>query len=208
MKTESIIFDMDGTLWDSAANVAASWNEIIRTEPDMELTLSADDIKSIMGLTMDTIADKFFGSLPPSRRYELMEKCGSHENDYLRIHGGILFDDLEKTLAALSEKHRLFIVSNCQSGYIEAFLDFYGFGKYFTDHLCWGDNQLPKSENIRLIMSRNSITDGVYIGDTQGDCSSAYAAGTRFIHAAYGFGTADRCDCSINCISELLNVIE
>ena len=30
LKTESLIFDMDGTLWDSAANVAASWNEELR----------------------------------------------------------------------------------------------------------------------------------------------------------------------------------
>ena len=28
MKVESLIFDMDGTLWDSAANVAASWSEV------------------------------------------------------------------------------------------------------------------------------------------------------------------------------------
>ena len=27
----------------------------------------------------------------------------------------------------MSEKYKLFIVSNCQQGYIEAFLDFYGF---------------------------------------------------------------------------------
>lgn len=208
MKTESIIFDMDGTLWDSAANVAASWNDILKTAPDIDLTLTADDIKGIMGLTMDAIADKFFGSLPKERRLQLMDQCGSHENDYLRVHGGTLFDDLEKTLSALSADHRLFIVSNCQAGYIEAFLEYYNFGKYFTDHLCWGDNQLPKSENIRLIMTKNNITDGVYIGDTQGDCNSAYSAGTRFIHAAYGFGTADRCDCAINSITELLNVIE
>ncbi|MBQ8567611.1 MAG: HAD family hydrolase [Oscillospiraceae bacterium] len=208
MKTESIIFDMDGTLWDSAANVAASWNDILKTAPDIDLTLTADDIKSIMGLTMDAIADKFFSSLPQERRLQLMDQCGSHENDYLRVHGGTLFDDLEKTLSVLSAHHRLFIVSNCQSGYIEAFLEYNNFGKYITDHLCWGDNQLPKSENIRLIMTKNNITDGVYVGDTQGDCNSAYSAGTRFIYAAYGFGTADRYDCAINSISELINIIE
>ena len=32
MKKQGIIFDMDGTLWDSAANVAESWNEAIRQD--------------------------------------------------------------------------------------------------------------------------------------------------------------------------------
>lgn len=30
MKVESLIFDMDGTLWDSAENVARSWTEVLR----------------------------------------------------------------------------------------------------------------------------------------------------------------------------------
>lgn len=194
MKTESLIFDMDGTLWDSAANVAASWNETLKNVPDVNIKFTEQDIKGIMGLTMDVIAAKFFGEKDPKRRMELMDMCGSEENEYLRIHGGRLYDKLEETLETLSKKHRLFIVSNCQSGYIEAFLEHYSLGKYFTDHICWGDNELPKGKNIRLIMDRNSITDGTYVGDTQGDCDSAYFAGAKFIHAAYGFGTADRSD--------------
>ena len=35
MKKQGIIFDMDGTLWDSAANVAESWNEAIRQDGDV-----------------------------------------------------------------------------------------------------------------------------------------------------------------------------
>ena len=97
---------------------------------------------------------------------------------------------------------------NCQSGYIEAFLKFYGFEKYITDHLCWGDNKLPKSENIRLIMEKNHVADGTYMGDTQLDCDSAYAAGARFIHAAYGFGTADRYDLKIYSFAKLTECVE
>jgi phosphoglycolate phosphatase len=123
-----------------------------------------------------------------------------------RKHGGKLFDGLEETLAGLSKNHRLFIVSNCQSGYIEAFLDYYGFWKYFTAIKCWGDNKLTKGDNIRLIMEENNITDGAYVGDVQGDCDSTYYAGAKFIYAAYGFGTVDRYDARIERISDLTGI--
>jgi phosphoglycolate phosphatase len=207
MQYESIIFDMDGTLWDSAESVAKSWNEAVSSIEDVSVRFTADDIKGVMGLTMDVIADKFFGSEDHERSMEIMNMCASHENDYLRLHGGILYDDLETTLAALSRSHRLFIVSNCQQGYIEAFYYYHKLDKYFTDHLCWGDDLLKKGDNIRLIMEKNNVTDALYVGDTQGDCDSAYYAGTAFAYASYGFGKADRFDFEIKSFREMLNKV-
>lgn len=205
MNMESIIFDMDGTLWDSAKSVADSWNEALCDIKDVRIRLTDDDIKGVMGLTLDVIADKFFGEEDHSRSMEIINLCGEHENDYLRSHGGILYDNLEETLAFLSQKHRLFIVSNCQSGYIEAFFAYHGLGKYFSDHICWGDNLLKKGDNIRFIMEKNGITDAIYVGDTQGDCDSAYYAGTRFAYASYGFGTANRYDIMLKSVDELMD---
>lgn len=204
MKTEAIIFDMDGTMWDSAENVAISWNEVLKKQPDVDITLTGDDIKSVMGMPMDAIAAKFFQGVSAERQMEIMDACGEYENEYLEQHGGILYPGLEETLTKLVENHRLFIVSNCQSGYIEAFLKYYGFEKYFTDILCWGDTKASKGESIKQLMKKNQITDAVYVGDTQGDCDSAYYAGAKFIHAAYGFGEVDRCDGVIWDIRELL----
>jgi phosphoglycolate phosphatase len=137
---------------------------------------------------------------------EIMYACADYENGYLREHGGRLFDGLEETLAELSKNHRLFIVSNCQAGYIECFLDYYGLWKYFTATKCWGDNQLTKGDNIKLIMKENDIVAGAYVGDVQGDCDSTYYAGAKFIYAAYGFGNVDRYDAKIDCFSDLLNI--
>lgn len=207
MTAESIIFDMDGTLWDSSQSVADSWNEVISELPDVDITVTRRDIQGIMGLTMDVIADRFFGNTSKKRRMEIMEACGDHENDYLLKHGGILYENAEKTLSALSEKHRLFIVSNCQKGYIEAFLKYYGLEKLFDGHICWGDNNYSKGDNIKYITEKYSIADSVYVGDTQGDCDSAYYAGAKFIHAAYGFGTADRADAVIHRFDELVTIL-
>lgn len=202
---ESIIFDMDGTLWDSAENVAASWNEAISGLTDKRF--SAEDIKSVMGLTMDTIAERFFADESEETRLKILERCCEVENKYLRAHGGGIYPDTAAALAELAKDYRLFIVSNCQSGYIEAFLDYYGLWEHISDHLCWGDNGLQKSENIRLIMQRNNIENALYVGDTQTDCDSARAAGVMFAFAAYGFGSADSFDFKLNKLSELCELL-
>ena len=185
---KGIIFDMDGTLWDSSANVAASWTEAVRkSEYDLS-DISQKDVMGVMGLTMDKIADKLFGTLPKDKRMELLDICCEKENAYLLQHGGVLYPDLEKTLKRLKTKYHLYIVSNCQKGYIEAFLEHYGFGKYFDDIECYGNNLKGKGDNIALVVKRNKLEKAWYVGDIQGDYDATMQAGLDFIHAAYGFG--------------------
>ena len=188
MKT-GLIFDMDGTLWDSSANVAASWTEKIRLLGLDRPEITKQDIMGVMGLTMDRLAAIIFSDLPEDKRMELLDLCCEYENGYLRSHGGVLYPDLEETLQRLSRNYGLYIVSNCQKGYIEAFLDYYGFWKYFRDIECYGNNLLDKGSNIALLAERNGLRKAWYIGDIQGDYDSAMKAGVGFIHAAYGFGT-------------------
>ena len=92
MKVESLIFDMDGTLWDSAANVAASWSEVLERQADVDMKVTEADIKSVMGMPMDAIADKLFGAYSEDRMTQLIDACGDYENEYLREHGGVLYD--------------------------------------------------------------------------------------------------------------------
>ena len=207
MKT-GLIFDMDGTLWDSSENVAASWNEKVKELGYDRKEITQQDIMNIMGLTMDKIADIIFGDLPKDERMKLLDDCGNNENDFLRKHGANLYPDLEKTLIKLKEKYPLYIVSNCQSGYIEAFLEYYGFGKYFDDIECYGNNLKVKGDNIALVMERNSLDKAWYIGDIQGDHDSAVQAGAGFIHAAYGFGTIKQDVPKIEKFSDLPELLE
>jgi phosphoglycolate phosphatase len=188
---KGIIFDMDGTLWDSSENVAVSWTEKVR-ELGYDLPdITKQDLMNVMGLTMDRIADILFGSLPAEERMELLDSCCDNEQKYLLKHGGVLYPDLEKTLIRLKKKYHLYIVSNCQSGYIETFLEHYGFGKHFDDIECYGNNLKDKGDNIALIVSRNGLDKAWYVGDIQGDYDSTMEAGIDFIHASYGFGTID-----------------
>ena len=205
---KGLIFDMDGTLWDSSENVAASWTKTVKDLGYDRPEITKQDIMGVMGLTMDKIADKLFGDLTKQERMELLDKCGNNENEYLRKHGGVLYPDLEKTFIRLKEKYPLFIVSNCQSGYIEAFLEYYGFGKYFDDIECYGNNLKGKGENIALLASRNGLDRAYYIGDIQGDYDATMQAGFDFIHAAYGFGKIDHTVPELQKFSDLPELLE
>lgn len=191
MNAESIIFDLDGTLWDSSENVAASWEETVRSlgNPLLKnMHITGEDIRGVMGMTMDEIAGRLFPMLSATKQYEVLELCSEEENNFLASKGGVLYEGIEETLSKLSEKHRLFIVSNCQTGYIEAFFEYCGLERLFTDYLCWGETGKSKDITIRQIMERNKVTSAAYVGDTAGDCEAAFKAGIPFVHAAYGFG--------------------
>ena len=186
---KGLIFDMDGTLWDSSENVAASWTEKIRELGIDMPDITKEDVMGVMGLTMDRIADIIFSGFSKEKRMELLDACCLHENDYLRENGGELYPDLERTLVKLSENYGLYIVSNCQKGYIEAFLEHYGFDRYFDDIECYGNNLKEKGDNIALLAKRNGLDKAWYVGDIQGDYDATMKAGLDFIHSAYGFGT-------------------
>ena len=180
---------MDGTLWDSAEQVAESWSIVLKEQGIDRDAITTEDMYSVMGKTMDQIAEVLFPDMEEQARSELLERCCIFENEYLKRTGGQLYPKLRETLEKLKKRYHLYIVSNCQSGYIEAFLDYYKLWDLIEDIECYGNNGRPKGENIALVVERNHLDRAVYVGDIQGDYDSSRQAGIDFIHAAYGFGT-------------------
>lgn len=204
---KGIIFDMDGTLWDSAPQVADSWNLVFQKNGVTREPLTKEDMYRVMGKTMDVLATMLLPDLEETKRNELLNLCVEEENDYLRKHGGTLYPNLRQTMEALKEEYDLYIVSNCQSGYIESFLDYYQFHDLFEDIECYGNNGKPKDENIALVVERNKLDKAVYVGDIEGDYEASQKAGIPFIHAAYGFGTISQKVPKIESLSEIVNVV-
>ncbi|MBQ2283481.1 MAG: HAD family hydrolase [Agathobacter sp.] len=200
---KGIIFDMDGTLWDSADNVAVSWNIAIEKFGYKREPLTGKDISSVMGKTMDKIAEILFPDMEEEPRKELLACCCEGENEYLRQHGGILYPKIRETMELLKKDYHLYIVSNCQAGYVEAFLDYYKLWDLVEDIECYGNNGKQKGENIADVCRRNQLDQAVYVGDIQGDYDATMSAGLPFIHAAYGFGTIDQEVPAIHAFEEL-----
>lgn len=207
MKADSIIFDLDGTLWDSCRVVAESWGETLRREYGVTDGPGPREIRSIMGMTAAEIQNTLFSQYG-ARAEEICLKCIHGENAYIAVHGGDVYPGVEEMLDALSERMPLFIVSNCLDGYIECFLESSGLGARFRDYACEGVTGMPKTGNIALIARRNGLRSPVYVGDTAMDEQSAREAGVPFIHAAYGFGAAKAPDAVIASPAELAALIE
>lgn len=197
---KAILFDLDGTLWDSSKEVALSWS--LALEP-YSIAVTQQQVQSVMGKTLPEIAALLFPDRSEEERRQLLCECSKAEEAYLRAHGATLFPDLEATLNTLSQQYDLAIVSNCQEGYIEAFLDYYGFWKYVQDTENAGRTGRSKGENIRLVMLRNGYTQAIYVGDTQKDCDAAEYAHIPFVHASYGFGQIDRPCPRLTALAEL-----
>lgn len=193
MNIDGIIFDLDGTLWDSCRVVSESWGETLRQKYGITDGPAPLQVKSIMGMTADEIADTLFSGYGPQSR-EICLACIHGENDYIADHGGDVYPGVPEMLETLAERYPLFIVSNCLDGYIECFLKSSGLSALFRDWACEGSAGLKKAGNIALIAARHGLKNPVYIGDTVMDERSAREAGTPFLHAAYGFGTAESPD--------------
>ena len=186
---KSLIFDIDGTLWDSRALVAEGYNIQLCTEGYDHLCVNAEVLRPLFGKTMAAIADVILAEVPVPERYALMERCMETENRYLAENEcRIGYEGVKETLEALKKDYRLFIVSNAQCGYPELCMEKLGIAHLFEGHLCYGDTGTEKGQTILTLMRRHNITDGVYIGDTQGDYEATVEAGVPFIWAAFGFG--------------------
>ena len=191
MMIDGVIFDLDGTLWDSAEAVSRSWTDTVSRYPEVKRVFTAEDVHGIMGMTMERISRLFFGHLPEELRREVTEACFSEECDYVAKVGGVLYPSLCETLTELKKRYPVYIVSNCQVGYIEAFFTAHGLSPFFDDYEDYGRTGLEKDANIRLLVERNGLRHPVYVGDTKGDHDACVKAGVPFVHAAYGFGRVE-----------------
>lgn len=202
-KIDSIIFDLDGTLWDAAETVAKAW-KAAREKVDFEIQeITPDKIRSIAGTQHNLIFPMLFPHLNAAQQEELMEVSAREEMAHIREYGGQLYEGLEDTLRYLHGKYKLFIVSNCQDGYIEAFLERHDLGRYFGDFECSGRTGDPKDVNLKAIVDRNNLQAPVYVGDTPGDLEASQKAGVPFIHAGYGYREVNEYEHRLERVSDL-----
>lgn len=206
---ESLIFDIDGTLWDSRGLVAEGYNIQLKAEGYDHLCVTAEDLKPLFGKVMTEIADVILASVPKEQRYALMERCMATENRYLAENPcQVGYPGVRETLQQLSERYRLFIVSNAQCGYAELCMEKLEIREFISGWLCFGDTGTEKGETIKHLMQQHRIIDAVYIGDTQGDYEATQVAGIPFIFASYGFGDPAGAAGRISQIRQLPQMLE
>lgn len=196
-----LIFDLDGTLWDSTGVIRPVWNGVLSAHGREALDEAA--FGALMGLTKAEIAARVLPTLEEAARIAVVDECFSAEQLELRRVGGQLYPGLRDTLEALRDRYALFIVSNCAPGYLDAFFEAHGLRPFFADWETHGGTGLSKGENLRLVCERNRLERAWMIGDTPSDYAAALQAGLPFIHAAYGFGRVPEAKYHIASLREL-----
>ena len=157
---------------------------------------------------MEAIGISLFPEYPAEEAVRIIRRACDIENEWLAVHHAALYDGVLNTLKTLSAKMPLFIVSNCQGGYIEVMKETTGLTPYITDHLCPDDTGHAKASNIRAIVEKHNLKSPIYVGDTQGDLNASREAGVKFVFASYGFGQVDSYDGVIEKPEDLLTLSE
>ncbi|MCR5887289.1 HAD hydrolase-like protein [Hymenobacter sp. J193] len=155
---DSIIFDLDGTLWNATEAVTQAFQHAARSVDYISDSVTVADVEAVTGQPFSAVYDKLFPSLPAEKRDEFKAICAEQELSYARQYGGTPYPGLADTVRYLAARYRLFIVSNCQTGYIEAFFQHTQLEQYFEGHQCFGTKGLPKSENIKEAGSHLRLT--------------------------------------------------
>lgn len=204
---KNIILDVDGTLWDTTEVVSRAWNKAVSKVGKTKAKITPTVLKKEFGKPMDVIGKNLFYDLNNGERKILLDLCCQYEHEELEKNtDNLLFPNVKDTLKKLSEKCRLFIVSNCQSGYIELFMEKAKIEKYISDYECFGNTGKSKGENIKQVVERNHLDNAIYVGDTQGDYEATIFAGIPFVYAEYGFGNTKNYNLAISNIKELLDL--
>lgn len=185
---DAVLFDLDGTLWDSSREVLHCWNRVLQP---LGRRVTEEQMAQLMGLIPREIGDLMFPDLAAEERYALTYRCLDAEPPYLFERGAKLYPGVRETLRELRERYFIGLVSNCTEDYALAFLHAHGLSNLFDDHETAGRTRLDKGRNIRLVLHRNKIRRAVYIGDTAKDLAAAEAAHIPFIYAGWGFGDLD-----------------
>lgn len=207
MKPESLIFDIDGTLWDSRSLVARGYNQYLREIHREDLLVDEAYLTGLFGKTTTQIADEMLMSIPKPERYQVIAGCMAREHQVMQDDPcAIAYPGVVDTLKQLGETYRLFVVSNSQKGYPRLMMEKLGLEDLFEGCLCFGDTLLPKGDTIRQLMAHHTIRSGVYIGDTQGDLEASRQAGVPFVFCRYGFGQPKEYDWVIDAFPELLTL--
>jgi phosphoglycolate phosphatase len=201
-KPDSLLFDLDGTLWDAADTYAHCWNKSFDTL-QLERQMSREELIRIMGMEKKTALQKMFPDWEESIREEAYRIKNNNLIEVTPQMGGVLYKGVKEGLPHLAKKYKLFLVSNCSEELLPLFVQWAQLQEYITDVMAHGSNGMPKSHNISLLVEKYRLQHPVYVGDTPGDSEQSKIAGVPFVYVSYGFGVTDQYELKFDSFEEL-----
>lgn len=188
---DSLIFDMDGTLWDNVDSYVIAWNKGLEIN-DYRSRVTRDDLLGLMGKEAHVMLDAILPNASKSAQDELFDEVVRQYQLLVPDMKPRIYEGVQEGLEKLSEKYPLFLLSNCEKGGLVNFMRHTGTAHLFIDYMEHGENLKSKSFNMKLLKERNNLQNPLYIGDTDSDSKASTEAGVPFVFVTYGFGKTDK----------------
>jgi len=203
-----ILFDLDGTLFDTRKDIANAVNFARRRYSLPELPL--DQVTAMVGDGVPILAERAFGGTGVSLEEavdSILEYYLAHPADESAPYPGV-----KETLPRIEPIKT--IVSNKPENLVRELLNQHELDRYF-DFVAGGDTfpeKKPSPVSLRYILSRYSIgeNDILVVGDHQPDIQMARTCGVRSVYCNYGFFGRDvvGADFAIDSFPEILDILE
>lgn len=199
---DALIFDMDGTLWDGVDCYAGGFNDYFKANK-IERFFTREDIKGYMGWEEDVYLETTLPEYSYDDRKKFYKQVVDFQYKRIESGGGFLYDHVKQGLQKLSEKYKLFIVSNCSEYTIDYFVKRADIEELIVDSMAHGQNYKAKHENIQLLIDRHGLKNPYYVGDTDSDGKQSRLVPLPYVFVDYGFGTTEDYDLKFSEFSQL-----
>lgn len=195
MPLRAAVFDLDGTLLDSLADIAHSMNFVLE-----EMGFSAHPLKDYRAFVGDGITMLARRALPADRRDDAtLADCVERMRRRYRDHSEVLtrpYEGMSELLDGLTERGlAMAVLSNkpheLTVALVEGLLGRWSFRPVLGERP--GVARKPDPAAVFEILRELGLSadEAVYVGDTPTDLATARAAGMRCIAAAWGFRGAE-----------------
>ena len=189
----TIVFDLDGTLADTAPDLVATLNVIMTREGLPPVPL--DSARDMIGAGARALVERGFEAagreLTPARSDELYRFFLAHYAEHL-CEETRLFPGVEAALAALAGRgHRLAVCTNKVEAHSRRLLDALGIAPHFAA-ICGRDSFLyfkpdPRHLTLTVEAAGGDPARAIMVGDSGTDVATARAAGLPVIAVPFGY---------------------
>ena len=184
---KNLIFDLDGTLWNTEKSYYYAFNEFYKNNPNKQNQMDINVVSSLKAVTMDKMAPLLFPLDSEEERYLNMLECLKYSCIYLEKYEEIKEEKIE-AIKKLSNSYNIYLVSNCPFAYIDIFFKKTNLLPYFKDIIALGgftvNNDSDKGNNLIKLVEKHNLNQNetFFIGDSSLDLEASRYAKIKFIH--------------------------
>lgn len=191
IKKKLIIFDVDGTIWDSEKDVFLAFNHTLKTNMNKEIT--KEEFQTLAGLSL---GDMFKHVLPEDKKELFSEYEKKYRKYYIDeshyVDETTLFANVKETLENLKKQgFYMAVASSKPKRILDKMVEYFHLDE-FQLVVGTGESHLkhkPDPESLNYIMHQFHVSkeEAVMVGDTKADMMAGKNAGMDTIAVTYGY---------------------